>query len=277
MSSQDAALDLAGKATFVFQGTVLKVKAANLPEVKDVDNTVVVKVTGVLQSPAMFQKSEGKEITVRLGPGQSVKAKQNAVFYTNGWIMGQKGFAVQSVGIQPAAALSRSLQTSRTPTQRLADQTLTNRLATADSVVSGRVTSISEPGALETTAKVMGATSPIPPGRISEHDPKWRDAVIEVQETHKGDPTIKKVVIRFPSSDDVRWHKAPKFSPGQQGTFILHKAVPPGEPQVGHTVSLKEAGSPEAYTALHPEDFQPVQKHDEIKAMVSNLAPARKK
>jgi hypothetical protein len=89
-----------------------------------------------------------------------------------------------------------------------------------------------------------------------------------VDQTHKGSTDTDRLVIRFPSSTDVRWYKAPKFTPGQQGYFMLQKTkVSETVPSKASKKAAKAAGAaglaleatPEAaevYTALHPEDFQ---------------------
>lgn len=274
MPNPTSSTELLAKAKFVFQGTVLKLKSTNVREVSDTSNTIVVRIDRVIQSPQAFQSYAGREITIRLGPGEAVAAGAAAVFYTNGWIIGQTSIAVQSVGHTPVeSALMSSKATTVTPHEALLDQELQNRLATADVVVSGKVSSINLPEAVQPSAEVLGAAGTAPHGPISEHEPEWRDAIVDIVETHKGDATKKRVVIRFPSSNDVRWHKAPKFYPGQEGVFILHKARPADATTALHmaTVTEKETGSPDAYTALHAADFQPIQKHAQIKAMVTGL------
>lgn len=270
----DLKAELASKARFVFQGTVLKIKSANVAEVTDTSGTVVVRADRVLQAPKAFQGYAGQEITVKLAPGETVKAGDTAVFYTNGWIMGQKAIAVQSVGHGPPEGVPQPLRaTATTPHDNLADKELQDRLASADVVVAGKVSSIHLPETLQASPALLGAVGTTPRRRITEHDPEWRDAVIDVADTHKGDPGTKSVAIRFPSSNDVRWFNAPKFYPGQEGVFILHKVRSAKEekPLRMGMVTEHEAGSPEAYTALHPADFQPIQKHAEIKQMVTGL------
>lgn len=123
--------------------------------------------------------------------------------------------------------------------------------AKADLIVTGRVSAVRLPaGESEARATEMGRTAE----RISEHAPLWHEAVIEIDQIHKGSYAGKQVVIRFPSSTDVRWHKAPKFHTGQEGVFLLHKEqLPAGEA----LARLGGVGSGE-FTALHPADIQPL-------------------
>src|SRR5205085_6722041 len=89
----------------------------------------------------------------------------------------------------------------------------------ADVILSGRVTGVKE---------VAGEQGP-----VSEHTPVWRDAEVQVERVHKGREPGRTVTVRFPESSDVRWHDAPKFTPGQEGVFLLHvpEGQTPGAPQ----------------------------------------------
>ena len=60
--------ELARQARFVFNGTVKKLKAATLPEIKKADRerTVVVRVDQILQAPPIFTNRTGQDVTVQL-------------------------------------------------------------------------------------------------------------------------------------------------------------------------------------------------------------------
>src|SRR5437016_3300553 len=101
--------------------------------------------------------------------------------------------------------------------------------AAADLIVSGRVTAVRLPAAesqARATATAGGGTAE----RISEHAPLWQEAVIQIDDVHKGQHAKKLVVVRFPASTDVRWRHAPKFQVGQEGVFLLHKKQLTGAP-----------------------------------------------
>ncbi|HKV99013.1 MAG TPA: hypothetical protein VJN96_04275 [Vicinamibacterales bacterium] len=89
------------------------------------------------------------------------------------------------------------------------------RFAAADVVVSGRV------------GRVRAAAPRAPrrnlPGPITEHDPQWQEAVVEVTAVRKGRRVPRSVRVRFPASTDVAWARAPKLHAGQQGTFLLKR------------------------------------------------------
>jgi hypothetical protein len=153
------------------------------------------------------------------------------------------------------------------------------RFADADKVVSGTVAVVKLPDESAAGGRSMrAAAEPVVTGPISEHNPHWREAVIDIDENHKGSTGQGQMVIRFPSSTDVRWYRAPKFTPGQQGYFMLHKT------KVTKRTKIKKAGKaagparsfaeekPEAeevYTALHPEDFQPYSEPGGIKRILN--------
>lgn len=81
------------QATFIFKGTVVKLKATTMPEVKASDSTAVVRVDEVIEALGTPPDLPGKEITVQLAPPGSVSAGQEYTFFTKGWLMGE-GMAV---------------------------------------------------------------------------------------------------------------------------------------------------------------------------------------
>jgi hypothetical protein len=142
------------------------------------------------------------------------------------------------------------------------------RFDSADMVVSGKVTAVR----LLADAIKQSKAGTTPPGPVSEHSPHWREAVIEIDEVHKGKHTKKNVVIRFPASTDVRWYKAPKFEAGHQGYFMLHKT--PIAKGTAPRAAKGKAGKPEAaeevYTALHPLDFQPYSQQGGVRQIIES-------
>jgi hypothetical protein len=86
------------------------------------------------------------------------------------------------------------------------------RAATAAQVIFGRVASI-QPVANK--------------GPISEHDPVWKVATIEVYEALKGNAAPNsKIDVYFASSTDVAWFAAPKLVVGEQGVWLLQPNSP---------------------------------------------------
>src|SRR2546428_10209286 len=101
------------------------------------------------------------------------------------------------------------------------DADLKAHIQRAAMVVAGRVEQV-RPAEL--------AAAPTRPRRITEHDPDWQEAIIQVEDGIKGAQAGERVAVRFPGSPDVAWVGAPKFAVGQEGTFLLHKDSTTGPP-----------------------------------------------
>jgi hypothetical protein len=246
---------LAGQAKFVFQGTVKNVKATTLRSVGASDRTIVVRIDKVIQAPETLSDYAGHDVTVRLGPGERVRPGQTLIFHTNGWIFGES-LAVQSIGHTEATTPKVAAMSAHSddPVRNLQAQEAMAQASRADLIVTGRVASVRVPAG-EARARARAMADGRTAERISEHAPVWQEALIDVDETHKGRGGRKQLIVRFPSSTDVRWYHAPKFQPGQEGVFLLHKKqIPATRAKAARLTDLK---APE-YTALHPGDFQPL-------------------
>lgn len=265
--------NLAERARFVFQGTVKNLKATTLKSVAASDRTIVVRVDRVIQSPETLSDYAGHDVTVQLGPGERVRPGTTLIFYTNGWVFGDS-LAVQSIGHEEATTPKVAAMSPHPddPVRNLRSSEAMAQASQADLIVTGRVTSVRVPaGEAQARAKAIagGGTTE----RISEHAPVWQEAVIDVDEIHKGRGRHKQVVVRFPASTDVRWYHAPKFQTGQEGVFLLHKQqVPAAAAKAAGLVALK---APE-YTALHPGDFQPLEQLSQIRLAASASAARRR-
>ena len=227
--AQQTAVAMLKRANIVFVGTVSRVGAASLPAVTASPRILVVRVEDVLDKPDQLRLVAGDTITVEaLDTG--FKSGDRATFYTTGWIFGH-GVAVREVGHEAMPAqlsLSARRDSFRQLEQQVTDSTLAERVRGADMIVAGRVESI---GAATLAAQ--------PHHRITEHDPNWQEAVIAVDSMIKG-PTSTRVVVRFPASLDVAWHRLPKFAVGQVGTFLLRRDTLSGSPHAtmaGHQVT----------------------------------------
>ena len=69
-----------------------------------------------------------------------------------------------------------------------------------------------------TAVHAMGAVDPRAP--VSEHDPAWAFATIEIPASHPGQPATE-VHVLFATSFDVAWAASPKLRVGQRGRFTL--------------------------------------------------------
>jgi hypothetical protein len=126
-----------------------------------------------------------------------------------------------------------------------------------------------------------GASAANVPARISEHDPLWHEAVVNVESVEKGSTRQKQVVVRFPGSNDVRWRNDPKFRPGQQGVFLLNVAAPTGAGAAKATslpgtrgAALTATAVPSAQGALQAmSEPQPISAIDKVRQLLTATAP----
>jgi hypothetical protein len=236
--------DLMRQSTFTFVGTVAKLNAATMADVPVTESTAVVTVDEVLRAPQMLADLAGTDITVQLKSAQQIQEGQQATFFTNGWIYGQS-IAVQEVGhvegrVGDERAAELAVRSPGTPENRTLR--LQQRLADADVAVVGTVSSIS---VLEQR----------PRGPITEHDPEWREATIDVHSVEKGDLPQDRITVVYSASDDVRWHSTPTFHVGQSGIFLLNKQEIP-------------ALATEEYAALSPLDYHPPEQIDFVQGLM---------
>jgi hypothetical protein len=255
MPASSSVEELSQRANFVFHGRVKKLKAASMPGVKITDKTAIVTVDEILHGPELLSGYAGKDITVQLSGSQKVKLGQEAIFFTNPTTYGE-GIEVESLGHRPVETAAPTLRAARgttnDPVQNLANRDMKARFDSSDLVISGRVNSVSLPGGSDEDE-----------GSLSEHNPLWRDAVIEVKAVHKGSYSGKNIVVRFPSSEDIKWNASSKFHVGQEGFFMLRK-----EEIKARRAAGRAAKSAEAYTALSPFDFQPSNEEGGIKTLI---------
>ncbi len=219
--------ELAAKASFVFRGTVQQLNAATLPEVADKSQTAIVRVDQIIQSPETLSHYTGQNITVQLA--EPIAAGAQSVFFTNAWLFGNEGIAVRSMGHVEAGPATLALHAAGSdPVANLENRDAKAHFDAAEAVISGTVTSV----------RVV----PQPARAPREHDPHWQEAIVEVDEAHKGALPQKEVVVRFPASGDRAWHDRPKLKPGDKGQFVLHKPA-------------DEAA--DFYILMHSGDFEP--------------------
>jgi hypothetical protein len=256
MPTKPRAAEPTGPAQFVFQGTVQKVKAATMAQVPVSERTAVVRVDRLLQAPEALSDYQGEEITVQLPPNAKVTVGQTLIFHTNSWIFGDS-LAVQAVTLEQASPSTEAAMSSHPddPVQSLHTRRAMAEAAAADLIVSGRVTAVRLPAA-ESQARATAVAGGRTAERISEHAPLWQEAVIDIDDVHKGQFGKGQVVIRFPASTDVRWRNAPKFHTGQEGVFLLHRDQLQRE---AHPAALAAPLGTDEYTALHAADFQPLE------------------
>jgi len=255
-----------GPPAIIFKGTVKKIKSATMKEVPISDRTAVVRVDQVIEAPRTFAHCGGQDITVELAGKKKVSVGEQFIFHANSWIFGDS-VAVRAVTQERVTKEHLALmRPGGEPTEQRKNRQLQKRLNAADLVVSGKVAAVTIPP--EPVPSTRGAGAPRKP--VSEHDPKWRQAVIVVDQTHKGKHDSKQVNVLFPASTDVRWYKAPKFQVGQKGVFVLHKTKIKTDEhhELRGLAPRGAAGEAEVYTALDPADAHPLKQQAVIKEMI---------
>jgi len=203
-------VDLAAKSAMVLRGTVTLLDSSTV-SVRDTSNLAVVRLNEIVSGPPMLKAFVGKDITVKLLSPKDVKVGEQRVFFADPWIFGDS-IGVIEVGSQLVQATAAAPQTLAQDVQRgraeAQDRRLATKLEEAQLVVAGRVT----------------AVRPAAKPRLTEHDPQWTEADIQITDVLKGTATGT-VTIVFPASNDVMWFKAPKPKQGQEGVFILRTRI----------------------------------------------------
>lgn len=254
MASKQQTSKFAAQSAFVFRGKVIKLKAATLEGV-DTDSTAIVQVDHVITAPPMFTAINGQQITVRFKSLTGITKGSVSTFFTNGWIFGAS-IGVDAVGVVQDAethAITATVQQASTGSQ---DDALKARLDSAEMAVVGTVSKV-EPSEKGTT-------------HISEHDPNWHEATVDVDEVVKGKKSTKQVTMLFPKSDDVRWYKIPKYKEGQQGIWLLQKGKKQDPKGIQPKAFNAIPDGADVLTTLHPSDFLPLNELGRVKAILKD-------
>ncbi|PYT66794.1 MAG: hypothetical protein DMG39_25800 [Acidobacteria bacterium] len=253
---------LMGKASIVFSGTVSQLAATSFADVPKSTQTIVVHVDSIVKKPAAVSLKRGDSVTVEVKDASAFQEGTQATFYTDGWIFGS-GVAVKELGhvmgaaVGPVHVTTAGQNPQGTPEQ-ISDQELRERMNTSDYVVVGRVTDVRKWNAPKSKS---GA-----PLHVTEHDADWHEAVVEVQSVLKGGKVKgNKVIVRFPSRNDVAWVRSPKFTKNQRGIFCLNRGQTSGAPTT--TVSGQQGN---VYTCLGHGDALPMSEEARVRALLKN-------
>ena len=253
---------LTRKSSIIFSGTVSQLAATSFADVPKSAQTIVVKVDSVEKKPAAVSLKKGDDVTVEVKDASAFQQGTRARFYTDGWMFGS-GIAVKELGHELGAAAETAPMTTaaKAPGQeqdKITDQELMDRMKASDFVVVGRVTDIHKWIAPKPKS---GA-----PSRVTEHDPDWHEAVVEVQSVLKGGKvTGNKVVVRFPNRNDVAWVSSPKFAKNQKAIFCLNRDQSSGAPTTkmgGQQVNV--------YTCLGHGDALPITEEARVRSLLKN-------
>ena len=252
---------LTTKSSIIFSGTVSQLAATSFPDVPKSAQTIVVKVDSVEKKPAAVSLKKGDTVTVEVKDASVFQEGTHAKFYTDGWIFGS-GVAVKELGHEVGTVVSPVEVTSAGKPSgqgkdEISDQELLDRMKTSDFVVVGRVTDVRK---WNVPKPKSGA-----PSRVTEHDPDWHEAVVEVQSVLKGGKVKgNKVIVRFPSRNDVAWVSSPKFAKNQKGIFCLNRDQSSGAPA---TVGGQKAN---VYTCLGHGDALPISEEARVRSLLKN-------
>jgi len=244
------------QASIVFSGTVSQLGATSFANVPKSAQTIVVRVDSVLKKPSAVSLKKGDNVTVEVKEPSAFQEGAHATFYTDGWIFGS-GVAVKEVAheIGPTGSEATKPASSGGQPPEQNDQELQDRLNSADFVVIGRVTEVHR----------WNVPKSATPYRITEHDPDWQEAVVEIKSVLKGGK-IKgnKIVVRFPARNDVAWARSPKFEKNQSGIFCLNRD------QVSGVPTTKAGGKQvNSYTCLGHGDALPLSEEARVRSLLN--------
>ncbi len=252
---------LAGKSSIIFSGTVSQLAATSFTGVPKSAQTIVVKVDSVEKKPAAVSLKKGDSVTVEVKDASAFQEGTRARFYTDGWIFGA-GVAVKELGhelggaAEPVPATSAA-KPSGQGNDEIGDQELMERMKTSDYVVVGRVTDVRK---WNVPKPKSGA-----PSRVTEHDPDWHEAVVEVQSVLKGGKVKgNKVIVLFPNRNDVAWVSSPKFAKNQRGIFCLNRDQSTG------AAGSSGGQLANVYTCLGHGDALPISEEARVRLLLKN-------
>ncbi len=242
--------------TFVFVGVVERLGASNVREAPRSELTAVVSIEQILLAPPDFADLSG-EITVLLPAERPVDERERLVFHCIGWILGS-GVALRALDLTPPeeheVAAMGDAAPSPDPAEAFLRQKLSRRVTSSELIVSGFVADVR-------SVQITGENRP-----VSEHDPDWHEAVVQVEAVTKGDPPAEGVVVTFPLSRDIAWRDAPKFEVGQRGVWLLSSAPAAAIPR--EDAAALAARPYPVYMALDPLDFQPEDEAARVDALM---------
>jgi hypothetical protein len=252
------------KSSIIFSGTVSQLAATSFADVPKSAQTIVVRVDSIVRKPSAVSLKKGDNVTVEVKDTSAFQEGMHATFYTDGWIFGS-GVAVKELGHEVGPAPAEAVKAAGAgekvhgqSTEEMSDQELLDRMNKADYVVVGRVTDVHR---WNPPKSKSGAPYP-----VTEHDPDWHEAVVEIQSVLKGGKVKgNKVVVRFPERNDVAWVHSPKFEKNQKGIFCLNRDQATGMPTTklgGQQVNV--------YTCLGHGDSIPLSEEARVRSLLKN-------
>lgn len=202
-------------APFVFKGKISSLNST-LTNEQDVKSSGIVQVTELIEVPAGLKGLALKQVSVRFLNIGRVKEGEQYLFFTDPYYFGQEVGVEEKYLVPASDSLYRSnirLLIASAKNEK-ENRDLKQLVAGANMIFEGKVVRIRD--------------IPYANKGMSEHDPMWKEAEIQVTDDVKnaGDRTVKVV---FASSKDVMFYGAPKPKLGETGLFVLN---PPDEKNV---------------------------------------------
>jgi hypothetical protein len=198
--------DFVTQSDFIFIGTTLLLNTSNI-DAENPENMAVVRVDKVISGSENLFAFTGKQITVRLKDAGPAQQNENRIFFTRATYFGES-LGVDEIGSYDVKRYPDIDIQVKQADKEIEDSMLTARLKTTEMVVIGKVVSVKK--------------SQNQPSFISEHNPEWLEAEIEVSSSLKGNKPDK-IVFLFPGSEDELYMNSPKFKVGDNGIFLLRK------------------------------------------------------
>jgi hypothetical protein len=230
-----ATLDrITSDANLIFIGTVIG------PDTTSTKGAFETRVESALKIPTQLGPLDGAIVTLIKRPSKELVADDRYVFFTKTQRLGKR-LILQEIGRDQATAAASLANTIRLVDQRAERSKLTERLKAADVVISGKVTKIER-------------DRPKPSIPVSEHEPQWMRATIQVEEVLSGSIKERQLVLIYPGTLDIAWVGAPRPVEGQQAVWVLT-----ADPDL------------KGYKAIDPLDVQSPQTRDEIRNMLLNI------
>lgn len=201
----------AAEETDVALRVTVRIKRSATFSTPDVTHLVAARLHEVISGSAIYRSQVGRDITIHALDPDALRANQRYVFFVTGWSFGE------SIGVSEvdhlsekgantsSARISSEIAHARTAK---ADRELAVQLRKAQAVVLGTITSI----------RLEQGKS------LSEHDPAWSTAGIEIVEVLSGTPRGN--AFLFPATPDVAWRDVPKPKKDETAIFVLSAELP---------------------------------------------------
>jgi hypothetical protein len=236
----------------VFVGKVVEPEQRPGVDLPPGTKSVAAEVEQIIDKPPAVVLRKGDRVTIAVSDPAAYAAGTRHMFYTAGWIFADS-LAVREIAHEPMPPPGVFADAAPQVQQRLRDAKLQASLDKADAVVVGTVKSLTN----------VEDTDHKP---VSEHDPQWQDAVIEVGNWLKGAPGgVKSVIVRFPASRDVAWYHVPKLKTGSKRTLLLHQDV-----TTGPKAMLRTAPSAPRFMLIAADDEQPAEDAPHVRSLMKH-------